>query len=216
MTPMVDPVGGADYNSSETSAVPNSANTDSVNLAWSRGNDLPDVPDFPGSPGLPPAGGGRQEAGAAGEPAENAQAWATAWTRAAALLLVCLGLAMVIVVAGWAMHQDTPSGATQPARTTAAPVTTSAPATTTVASTPDQDSRYLAALSDKGIEFANPKNAVFNGKTVCQNLDAKMTVQQIVAQFTSSSPDFSVHADDFVAVSVRAYCPQYSKLVAAY
>jgi hypothetical protein len=209
---MSDPVGAADKRSSETVAVPNSANTESVNLAWSRGNDVPDIQRMPVDDGRGvPAG-----PDVAREPTDD-QSWTTAWTRAAALLLVCLALAAVIVVAGWVMHTDKASDqASAPPTPTAAPVPSSASAaTTTVSSTPDQDSRYIAALNEKGIEFANPKDAVFNGKTVCQNLGLGMTVQQIVVQFQSSSPAFSVHADDFVAISVRAYCPQYSKLVAA-
>ena len=213
---MSDPVGAADKNSSETVAVPSSANTESVNLAWSRGNDVAEAPDLQQGP----AGDGRGQPGhrdVARESTDDDQSWTTAWTRAATVLLICLALAAVIVVAGWVMHNNkSAEQASAPPATTAAPATTSAAApTTTVSSTPDQDRRYIASLNEKGIEFANPKDAVFNGKTVCQNLGAGMTVQQIVVQFQSSSPAFSVHADDFVAISVRAYCPQYSKLVAA-
>lgn len=195
----------------ETVAVPNAANTESVNLAWSRGNEVPDIPQ------MPDGRGAADNQVQAGEPDELDQSWTTAWTRAGALLLICLALAAVIVVVGWVMHNDkSPEQASDAPPTTAAPVTTTAPAaTTTVSSTPDQDSRYIAALNEKGIEFANPKDAVFNGKTVCQNLGLGMTVQQIVVQFQSSSPAFSAHGEDFVAISVRAYCPQYSKLVAA-
>lgn len=196
---MVDPLGGA-------------ANTDSANLAWSSGNDVPDILD-------PPAAEGSHSRAnpAAPDEADLDQSWTTAWTRAATVLLICLALAVVIVVAGWVMSRNkTTDKAAEPGRTTAASVTTKAPATsTTIASTPDQDNRYISALNEKGIEFANPQAAVFNGKTVCQNIGQGMTVQEVVAQFRSSSPDFAVHADDFVAISVRAYCPQYSKLVAA-
>lgn len=210
---MSDPGGAADSHFGETVAVPNAANTESVNLAWSRGNDVPDVAQRPADEArhVPD----RQDSSS--EPADGDQTWTTAWTRAATVLLICLALAAVIVVVGWVMHTDKSSDqASAPPSTTAAPVpTTAAAASTTVSSTPDQDSRYIAALNDKGIEFANPKDAVFNGKTVCQNLGLGMTVQQIVVQFQSSSPAFSAHANDFVAISVRAYCPQYTKLVAA-
>ncbi|TDK97090.1 DUF732 domain-containing protein [Mycobacterium paragordonae] len=197
---MVDRVGGADYNAGETAA--------SENLAWSSGNELADIQDSPAAPG--------SRAVPTPPPDDVDQSWTTAWTRAAAVLLICLALAVVIVVAGWLMHKNNSSGnAAEPERTTTAPVTTTAPATTTVSSTADQDSRYIASLNDKGIQFANPQAAVFNGKTVCQNIGQGMTVQEVVAQFRSSSPDFAAHAEDFVAISVRAYCPQYSKLVAA-
>lgn len=202
MTPMVDRVGGADYNAGETA--------ESANLAWSSGNELPDIQDSASAPGS------RANPAAVPEEADVDQSWTTAWTRAATVLLICLALAVVIVVAGWLMHKNnTSETASEPTRTTAAPVTTTAPATTTVSSTADQDSRYIAALNEKGIQFANPEAAVFNGKTVCQNIGQGMTVQEVVAQFRSSSPDFAAHAEDFVAISVRAYCPQHSKLVAA-
>lgn len=201
---MVDRVGGADYNTGETA--------ESASLAWSSGNELPDVADPSAVAGIP----SRANPAAVPDEPDLDQSWTTAWTRAATVLLVCLALAVVIVVAGWLMHKNnTSETASAPARTTTAPVTTAAPATTTVSSTPDQDSRYIAALNDKGIQFANPEAAVFNGKTVCQNIAQGMTVQEVVAQFRSSSPDFAAHAEDFVAISVRAYCPQYSKLVAA-
>lgn len=201
---MVDPVGGADYNAGEAA--------DSANLAWSRGNDVADIQDPPAADGSP----SRAHAAVPPDEADLDQSWTTAWTRAATVLLICLALAAVIVVAGWVMHKNRSSEtATETAPTTAATATTAAPATTTVSSTADQDSRYIAALNDKGIQFANPEAAVFNGKTVCQNIGQGMTVQEVVAQFKSSSPDFAVHAEDFVAISVRAYCPQYNKLVAA-
>ncbi|MHA7652697.1 DUF732 domain-containing protein [Mycobacterium sp. ML4] len=200
---MVDPVGGGDYNAGETGA----------NLAWSRGNEVPDIQDA--------AAAGRSPSGAnpavPPDEADVDQSWTTAWTRAATVLLICLALAVVIVVAGWVMSKsNTSKNASQTGGTTAAPATTKAPATTTtIASTPDQDDRYIAALNEKGIAFANPQAAVFNGKTVCQNIGQGMTVQEVATQFRSSSPAFADHADDFVAISVRAYCPQYSKLVAA-
>lgn len=197
---MVDRGGGADYNTGDTAS--------SGNLAWSSSNELAEIQDSPAAPG--------SRENPTPDDVDVDQSWTTAWTRAATVLLICLALAVVIVVAGWLMHENNTSGkAAEPARTTNAPVTTTAPATTTVSSTADQDSRYIAALNDKGIQFANPEAAVFNGKTVCQNIGQGMTVQEVIAQFRSSSPDFAVHAEDFVAISVRAYCPQYSKLVAA-
>ena len=50
---MADPVGRADYNAGETVAVPSSANADSVSLAWSSGNDVPDVRNMPANPDIP-------------------------------------------------------------------------------------------------------------------------------------------------------------------
>ncbi|BDB41247.1 MULTISPECIES: DUF732 domain-containing protein [Mycobacterium] len=196
---MVDPVGGADSNTG--------ANADSSSLAWSSGTEVPDIQSTP-------AGDARDSRDVpAAEPAVVEQSWGTAWGRALAVLLICLGLAAVIVVAGLllASNDSTPTvTATQP--TSKAP---QAPATTTeIVSTPEQDRRFIAALNEKGIVFKNPDAAVANGKAVCQSFAANLSLEQVVAQFQQVSPDFSDHADDIVAVSVRAYCPQYSKLVA--
>lgn len=191
---MVDPVGGADYNTG--------ANADSSSLAWSSGTEVPDIQSAP--PGGVPDD-------AVAEPATVEQSWGTVWGRSVAVLLICLGVAAVIVVVGLVLLKG-PSSDDTPARTTAAP--TAPVITTAIVSDPDQDSRYIAALNEKGIVFANPDVAISNGKAVCQSFAAKMSVAQVVAQFRASSPDFSPHAEDIVAVSVRAYCPQYSKLVA--
>jgi hypothetical protein len=214
---MADPVGRADYNAGETVAVPSSANTESVNLAWSSGNEIPDVRNMPASPDIQDGNFGEKQ-GVANEPADVDQTWMTAWSRAAAVLLTCLALAIVIVVVGWVMSSKAPDNASAPG-TTVASVRTTAPTATTIDSTPDQDSNYIAALNDKGIEFSNPSVAVSNGKAACQSFAAGMTAQQIAAQFRDANkdhPEFSAHAEAFVAVSVRAYCPQYSKLVANY
>jgi hypothetical protein len=110
-----------------------------------------------------------------------------------------------------------PTKAAQPPPASTAPATASAPATAppTIASTQDQDNRYIQALNDKGITFANAGAAIYNGKTACQNIGQGMTVQQVVAAFRASSPAFSDNADDFVAISVRAYCPQNTNLLPA-
>ncbi|QLL08827.1 DUF732 domain-containing protein [Mycobacterium vicinigordonae] len=196
---MVDPVGGADYNAG--------TNADSSSLAWSSSTEVPDIQR------TPPGDARDPRDVTAAEPAIVEQSWSTAWSRALAVLLICLGLAAVIVVAGLvlASNDSTPTvTATQP--TTTAPA---APATTTeIVSTPEQDRRFIAALNEKGIVFKNPDVAVSNGKAVCQSFAAKLSLAQVVAQFRQASPDFSDHAEDIVAVSVRAYCPQYSKLVA--
>ncbi|MFV0494044.1 DUF732 domain-containing protein [Mycobacterium sp.] len=139
------------------------------------------------------------------------QSWKTAWARAAAILLLCLGLAVVIVAAGLAL-----TGNHEPHTPAAAPTSAPTPptATTTVASTPEQDAGFIDALNKKGIEFRNPDVAVVNGKTVCQNLAAGMTVQQVATQFRiANEPEFGVHAEDFVGVSVRTYCPRYDNPV---
>ncbi|KAA1248472.1 DUF732 domain-containing protein [Mycobacterium simiae] len=200
MTFMAEPVPASDktaaLDDARTAAVPNSAPTDPVHAGWSRNENADDSPDTAGEPAV--------------------QSWRTTWGRAAALLLVGLGSATLIIVGGWALNTTkspnegvAPSSAAQtaPQRGATAP-TTSAPApAATIASTPEQDSRYIAALNDRGITFANPEAAIYNGKLVCMNFRQGMTVQQIVAEFRASNPGLSNSADAYVAISMRTYCP---------
>ena len=48
---------------------------------------------------------------------------------------------------------------------------------------------------------------------VCQNIGQGMTVPQVVGEFRSSNPALGADADTYVAISVRAYCPQHDNLV---
>jgi hypothetical protein len=132
--------------------------------------------------------------------------------------MVGVALATVIVVGGWVLTTGPSPGKTaEPSTTLPAPQqgatgsstapTTSAPAAPTIASTPDQDSRYIKALNDRGISFANPEAAIYNGKVVCQNFRQGMTVDQIVAAFRASNPSLSNSANDYVTISMRTYCP---------
>lgn len=208
---MADPVGAADNSYGETMAAPSAAHADSASLAWSSGSHVPDGENMPpGDAGRPPEHRGTAE------PAVIAQPWTMVLSRAAAVLLVCLGLAAVIVAAGWALNRNKDPGTSAPVATTTAPAKASvSTTTTTVASSADQDARFMTALSDKGIEFNEPADTVVaNAKVVCQNLDSGMSVPQVVAQFRQQAPKVAAHADDFVAISVRTYCPKYSKLVA--
>ena len=144
------------------------------------------------------------------------QSWRATWRIAGALVVAGLVLAGAIVAGRWALttsHSPT-NTANPPAPTTSAAPSATATAPSSIASTPDQDDKYIQALNDKGISFANPGAAIYNGKTVCQNIGQGMTVQEVVAAFRASSPAFSANADDFVAISVRAYCPQHGNLVA--
>ena len=69
---MVDRVGGADYNAGETAA--------SESLAWSSGNEPADIQDSHAAPG--------SRAVSTTPPDDVDQSWTTAWTRAAAVLLI--------------------------------------------------------------------------------------------------------------------------------
>ncbi|ORW77895.1 hypothetical protein AWC25_07430 [Mycobacterium sherrisii] len=125
------------------------------------------------------------------------------------------------IVLGWALLADhpknpapspgaAPTSTTTPA-STAAPAATAAPSS--IVSTPDQDNRYVQSLNDRGISFANPDAAIYNGKMVCENIRVGMTVQQVIADFRASNPALGNDADAYVTISVHAYCPQYSNLV---
>jgi hypothetical protein len=196
----------------KTIAVPNPTPTDAVEVAWA-GDDGPgeatqirDVPDI-----------SDEFTEVRRERVAIYQSWGTAWGRAAALLVVGLGLAGAIVLGFWALSGPRSETKASPPPAPTASATTSAPAAapSSITSTADQDGKYLQDLNDRGIAFANPGAAIYNGKTVCQNLGQGMTVQQVTAAFRETSPAFSDNADAFVGISVRAYCPQYTNQVAA-
>ncbi len=210
MTLMVEPGRAADETVAQdvgkTVAVPNSTPTDAVELAWSNNSERSVDGDVPGE-GVP------------NEPAAVRQSWRATWRIAGLLVVAGLVLAGAIVLGRWVLTTpQSPAKAANPPAPTAsappAPPLATAAGPSSIASTPDQDDKYIQALNDKGISFANPGAAIYNGKTVCQNIGRGMTVQEVVAAFRASSPAFSDNANDFVAISVRAYCPQHSNLVA--
>jgi len=73
----------------------------------------------------------------------------------------------------------------------------------------------VQALKDRGISFANPGAAIYNGKLVCDDIRLGMTVPQIIAAFRTSNPALGGDANNYVAISVHAYCPQNGNLVSA-
>jgi Protein of unknown function (DUF732) len=210
MAVMSEPVPATDktvgLNGSETVAAPTSAEpeaataTNSAGLAWSRGDDDIDTPS---------------------DATNQRQSWRATWRSAAALLAAGLVIAGAIVL-GRSLLSSPPKAATPPpvaAPTSkagpppAAPGTASAAAPSSIVSTPDQDNKYVQSLNDRGISFANPDAAIYNGKMVCENIRLGMTVQQIIAEFRASNPALSNDADAYVTISVRTYCPQNSNLV---
>jgi Protein of unknown function (DUF732) len=203
MTLMAEQVPAGDeigaLNSDETIVAPNSSAPDAVDSTWLSDDD-DDIPDAPET--------GRQS-------------WRATWRQAGLLVMGGLALAGAIVVAFWLVAPATkavqPSSAL-PSPTTpppSAPATASAPtaAPPSIASTPDQDNKYVEALNDQGIAFANPEAAIYNGKLVCDDIRQKMTVPQIVAAFRASNPALGSHADTYVSISVHTYCPQNDNLV---
>ncbi len=207
MALMAEPVPAADetaaVNAAETAEVPNPAAAATGELAWSRDGD-----DDVRAP-----------------PMADRQSWLATWRKAGALLLGGLALAGAIVLGFWGLGPETkgsrpppnvprpPAAGASPAPTATGTAAPSAIAPPSIASTPEQDNKYIQALNDHGISFANPKAAIYNGKMVCDNIRQGMTVPQIVDAFRASNPALGADADAYVAISVRAYCPQNGGLV---
>lgn len=194
MTLMAEPVPASDETAA-ANAVPNSGAPHAGGLAWS-GDDDDEV--------------------RSGAPADR-QSWLATWRKAAALLAGGLVVAGAIVVGFWVLSPATKGGQAPPAASRA-PSSGASPATTgtaspSIASTPEQDNKYVQALNDRGISFANPEAAIYNGKMVCTDIRQGMAVPQIVDAFRASNPSLGADADAYVAISVRAYCPQNSNLV---
>jgi len=155
----------------------------------------------------------------AAAPNADRQSWRATWRQAAAILMGALALAGAIIVAFWVLTPTTKSAPSPSAALSAAPPAATATASAkaspppSIASTPDQDNAYVQALKDRGISFANPGAAIYNGKLVCDDMRLGMTVPQIVAAFRASNPALGGDADNYVAISVHAYCPQNGNLV---
>lgn len=192
-------LGGEETAAAPTSAEPEAATSaNSAGLAWSR--DDVETPS---------------------ETANQRQSWRSTWRTAAALLVAGLVIAGAIVL-GRSLLTSHPKAAAPPP--TAAPTSKAGPAPTTsgavstaapssIVSTPDQDTKYVQSLNDRGISFANPDAAIYNGKMVCENIRLGMTVQQIIADFRASNPALAKDAEAYVTISVHAYCPQNNNLV---
>ncbi len=207
MTLMAEPVPAADEtvaaNAAESAAVRNPSAPGAGDFAWSRDGD-DDV---------------------RAQPAADRQSWLATWRKAGALLLGGLVLAGAIVVGFWVLDPETkesqpppnaprtPTASASPAPTATGTAAPPAAAPPSIASTPEQDNKYVQALNERGISFANPEAAIYNGKMVCDDIRQGMTVPQIVAAFRASNPALGADADAYVAISVRAYCPQNGNLV---
>jgi len=157
----------------------------------------------------------------AAAPVADRQSWRATWRQAGVILLGALALAGAIVVAFWVLApgtKDVRSPSTElpppsPAPTAAATTSASTGPKPSIASTPDQDNAYVQALKDRGVSFANPEAAIYNGKLVCDDIRIGMTVPQIVAAFRASNPALGDDADTYVTISVHTYCPQNGNLV---
>jgi hypothetical protein len=197
-------------NNDETVAAPTSAAPDAADLAWSSGDH---------------DGGDRSDDGVKREPAGDRQSWRATWRIAAALVAAGLVLAGAIVFGRSLLTSNTKAAAPKPATPSTpkdgatpaptAPATGAGPsaAPSSIVSTPDQDNKYIHALNDRGIAFANPDAAIANGKMVCDDIRRGVSVSQITAAFSASNPALANNADTYVTISVHTYCPQNNNLV---
>lgn len=186
-------------NNDETVAVPDAAAPDAAPLAWSSNQGDAD-------------GVQRDSAG-------DRQSWRATWRIAAAFVAAGLVVAGAIVLGRSLLTGDTKAAAPKPAATPtggATPASTasgSPAAPSSIVSTPDQDSKYIQALNDRGISFANPGAAIANGKMVCDDIRRGVSVPQITAAFRASNPALADNAVTYVTISVHTYCPQNNNLV---
>ncbi|HEY2502246.1 MAG TPA: DUF732 domain-containing protein [Mycobacterium sp.] len=203
---MAEPGPAADktvgLNNDETVAAPNSAARDAADPAWSSDDDNDAQRDAAG----------------------DRQSWRATWRIAAALVAAGLVLAGAIVFGRSLLSSHTnaapkpaapssPKDGATPAPTAPATGSAQSAAPSSIVSTPDQDNKYVQALNDRGISFANPDAAIANGKMVCNDIRRGVSVPQITAAFRASNPGLADHADTYVTISVHTYCPQNNNLV---
>jgi hypothetical protein len=72
------------------------------------------------------------------------------------------------------------------------------------------DNAFVAALHAHGIDHESAQAAITAGHLVCHQLAAGKPEQQIATDVMNSSTLDGDNAGYFVAVSERAYCPQYA------
>jgi Protein of unknown function (DUF732) len=186
-----------------TTAMPNTRPTDKVELAWSSGDDF----------GKDDLGDDVQEEES--QEAATGQSWSATLRIAGLLVAAGLVLAGAIVLGRWLLAPGSSPTKAAPSQapttlTSAEPANsaTAGPTPTSITSTPDQDKRYIQSLNNKGITFSNPETAVANGKMVCNDLGRGVTRQAEADAFRQSNPDLAGKADDYIDVSIQAYCPQ--------
>jgi len=69
------------------------------------------------------------------------------------------------------------------------------------------DELFLRALSEAGVEYSDPQEAIATGKAVCESLDEGNTVNQTVRGVKNANPYLSeTKAAQFVAIARAAYC----------
>jgi anti-sigma regulatory factor (Ser/Thr protein kinase) len=79
------------------------------------------------------------------------------------------------------------------------------------ASASTADDAFIAAITDHGIGFDSPQQAVMDGYLVCLELNAGHSGPEIARQVLSQTNLGAVQADHFVVDAAKAYCPQFAK-----
>lgn len=73
------------------------------------------------------------------------------------------------------------------------------------------DDAFIAAISDHGIGFDSPQQAVMDGYLVCLELNAGHSGPEIARQVLSQTNLGAPQADHFVVDAAKAYCPQFAR-----
>jgi|YelNatPaOPRAMG01_1025707.scaffolds.fasta_scaffold212420_2 hypothetical protein len=72
----------------------------------------------------------------------------------------------------------------------------------------DVDDAFLASLSQAGINFRNPDQAVTAGHTVCQLVKSRKQGPEVLAVLQSANPGITPDgARAFLRISLNSYCP---------
>jgi hypothetical protein len=79
------------------------------------------------------------------------------------------------------------------------------------ASASTADDAFIAAISEHGIGFDSPQQAIMDGYLVCLELNAGNSGPEIARQVLSQTNLGVPQADHFVVDAARAYCPQFAK-----
>jgi hypothetical protein len=85
-----------------------------------------------------------------------------------------------------------------------------APAYADPASAPANDDDFAKQLSDAGITYQDPKQAVAAAKDVCELLDADQPKSAVESNLQTRNGMTGGGAKNFVILSTAEYCPKHS------
>ncbi len=73
----------------------------------------------------------------------------------------------------------------------------------------DTDTRFLAALTQHGITYSSPEQAIDTAHEVCGELDAGRQPADVAQDITTHSGLDGWHAGFLIGASIAAYCPNH-------